>query len=92
MPDDPIRKRLVARGHVQGVFFRDSTRRLAQEQGVNGWARNLPDGGVEVVLEGPPEGVAQVEQLCRSGPGESRVDRVETHQESPEGLKGFEIR
>ena len=52
-----IRRRLVARGRVQGVFFRDSTRRAASSAGVAGWARNRSDGAVEVVFEGDEDPV-----------------------------------
>jgi len=52
-----IRYRVLVSGRVQGVFFRDSCRRLAEEHGVAGWVRNLPDGRVEAVFEGPAEEV-----------------------------------
>ena len=48
---------MVAHGRVQGVFFRDSTRREAERRGVAGWARNTADGTVEAVFEGSPEAV-----------------------------------
>ncbi len=50
----PMRRRVVVHGRVQGVFFRDTTRRLALEQGVSGWVRNNWEGTVEAVFEGPP--------------------------------------
>jgi acylphosphatase len=91
MPD-VIRKRLVIRGRVQGVFFRDCTREHARAEGVSGWARNRDDGSVEVVLEGPPDAVGRVERFCRTGPGGARVEQVQTHEEQPEGLNSFQIR
>jgi acylphosphatase len=84
--------RLQIHGRVQGVFFRDSVRRTATEHGVSGWAENLPDGSVEVVLEGDPGAVAAVAAFCRQGPRHARVDRVEEREESAQGLRGFEIR
>lgn len=76
---------------MQGVFFRDSVRRRAQATGVHGWARNLPDGSVEVVLEGPEPAVAAVVAFCRKGPPQASVESVEVAEESPVGLQGFRI-
>ena len=84
--------RLVIAGRVQGVFFRDSIRRAARNEGVSGWASNREDGAVEVVLEGPPAAVRTVVQYCRIGPVRARVDRVDERHEPTEGLRGFEIR
>ena len=93
MPDgSPIRRRVVARGHVQGVFFRDSTREEAQSRGVGGWVRNTDDGAVEAVFEGAAEEVQALLDLCRSGPGQAQVEDLEVHEEPPEGLTGFEVR
>ncbi|MGZ4166971.1 MAG: acylphosphatase [Solirubrobacteraceae bacterium] len=92
MSSDTIRRRLVVHGRVQGVFFRDSTREAARNEGVAGWAVNRADGAVEVVLEGPQEAVDCVAGYVRRGPSSARVDDVETHDETPEGLRGFEIR
>jgi acylphosphatase len=92
MSSDTIRRRLVIRGQVQGVFFRDSTRRQAERLGVAGWASNRGDGAVEVVLEGPPDAVEQVAGFARRGPSRARVDSVDESAEEPEGLSGFGIR
>jgi acylphosphatase len=87
-----IRRRVVVHGLVQGVFFRDTTRREAEARGVSGWVRNLPDGTVEAVFEGEPEAVEALVEFCRHGPRGARVDRLEEYEESPEGLRGFEVR
>jgi acylphosphatase len=76
---------------VQGVFFRDTCRRVAHEHGVAGTAANLPDGSVEVILEGEPSNVEEVLEWCRSGPSYADVESVEVTEEEPEGLKGFNI-
>lgn len=89
--DDVIRRRLVIRGRVQGVFFRDSTRAQAEAAGVAGRARNRDDGAVEVVLEGPSKAVQRVIDFCRGGPDQADVREVEVSEESPEGLTSFEI-
>jgi acylphosphatase len=87
-----VRRRLVVEGRVQGVFFRESCRREAERAGVAGWARNLDDGRVEVVLEGPATGVEQVAAWCRSGPRSAVVTAVQVVEEEPEGLTGFRSR
>jgi acylphosphatase len=79
----------VVHGKVQGVFFRDSTRRLAEEHGVAGWARNLPDGTVEAVFEGQEPAVAALLRFVALGPPDAVVERIETHEEDPDGLRGF---
>ena len=87
-----VRRRVIAHGYVQGVFFRDTTRRRAESMGVAGWARNNPDGTVESVFEGPPDAVESMVEFCRRGPGRSEVERLEVGEEEPEGLSGFSIR
>jgi acylphosphatase len=92
MPAEVIRRRVVIRGRVQGVFFRDSARGRASAHGVGGWARNRSDGSVEVVLEGPVEAVERVIRFMETGPPRARVDQIEVSEEQPEGLSRFEIR
>jgi acylphosphatase len=87
-----VRSRAIVHGHVQGVFFRDSVRRLAERLGVSGWVRNNWDGTVEAVLEGDRDGVESVVGFMREGPRGARVDRVEVADEEPEGLSGFDVR
>jgi acylphosphatase len=87
-----IRRRLLVAGLVQGVWFRASCREQATARGVAGWARNLDDGRVEVVLEGAREGVAHVEAWCRHGPEHAVVTDVEATDEDPEGLTTFVTR
>ncbi len=63
-------------GRVQGVFFRASTRAQAQRLGVTGWARNLPDGGVQVLACGEPEAVASLRAWLWKGPSAAEVTHV----------------
>ena len=86
------RVQFVARGTVQGVFFRDSVRRKAERMGVAGWVRNTDDGAVEGALEGRDEAVDSMIEFCRSGPGESTVESLKVWDHEPEGSQGFEIR
>jgi acylphosphatase len=79
-------------GRVQGVFFRDSLRRLAEDHGVCGWARNTWEGTVEAVLEGDPKDVDRLVAFAREGPVGAHVERVEVADEDPEGLRGFAVR
>lgn len=80
------------RGLVQGVFFRDSTRRLAQRHGVSGWVANRADGAVEAVFEGEADAVERLVAFSREGPRGAQVESVEVTEEEPEGLTGFAVR
>ena len=92
MAEEPIRRRAIVHGRVQGVFFRDTTRERAHAHGVAGWVCNRPDGSVEAVVEGPPEGVERVLRFLETGPPRARVSNVEVREEPVEGLTGFVVR
>jgi acylphosphatase len=87
-----MRNRVLISGQVQGVYFRDACRRLAIGRGVDGWVRNLPDGRVEAVFEGPADEVRRLVDWARQGPDGATVTDVAVHEEQPEGLTGFAIR
>lgn len=87
-----VRKHLYVSGRVQGVFYRDTCRRVAEEAQVAGWATNLPDGRVEVVLEGDDDAVDRVVGWCHEGTPYSEVANMEVTEEPPEGLEDFKIR
>jgi len=87
-----VRRRVVVQGRVQGVFFRDSLRRLAEREGVSGWARNTSEGTVEAVFEGEPDDVERLVSFAKIGPPDAIVEAVNVSQEEPEGLTGFSIR
>ena len=89
---ETVRRRVVAHGRVQGVFFRDSARSKAAELGVTGWISNRSDGAVEAVFEGAPDAVAAMVDWSRQGPRGADVDGVEESEERPEGLTGFKVR
>jgi acylphosphatase len=86
-----VRTHVVVSGRVQGVFFRDSIRRLAEQHGVAGWVRNTWDGTVEAVFEGEPDCVDRLVEFCREGPPGARVENVDASTETPEGLSGFRV-
>ena len=88
-----VRAHVFIAGRVQGVFFRQSTKRKAQSEGLVGWVRNLDDGRVEAVFEGEEAGVKSAIKWCRSGPDGSKVDELEVSwDESPVGFEDFSIR
>ena len=90
---EPIRRRVVVRGEVQGVFFRDSTRKEAESRGVAGWVRNRDDGSVEARFEGSPNAVEAMIEWCRSGPTRAEVEDMDVIlEEDPDALEGFEVR
>jgi acylphosphatase len=91
MADHAVRRRVIVRGRVQGVFFRDTVRRAAEARGVAGWAANRDDGAVEAALEGETAAVEELIEICRRGPSRARVESIEVVEEEPEGLSGFRI-
>ena len=88
---EQVRRRVVVRGYVQGVFFRDTCRREANARGVGGWVANRSDGAVEAVFEGEPDAVEHMVWFVRNGPGSSDVARVNVDEEEPEDLRGFKV-
>jgi acylphosphatase len=74
-------------GQVQGVFFRASTARVAEQLQLLGWAKNLPDGRVEVLAFGEFAAVGQLGQWLQQGPPRARVDAVETSELDPENYR-----
>jgi acylphosphatase len=87
------RVHLFVSGRVQGVFFRAHTRDLAQKLGLSGFVRNLPDGRVEVVAEGPEEKLQELIEFCHRGPPLAYVTNVEIRWEEPTGeFRGFSVR
>lgn len=88
----PVRVRVFVSGLVQGVGYRYSTMNQAKYFGLGGWVRNLPDGRVEAVFEGPKKAVEGMIDWCRSGPTSARVSELVLEYEDPEGERTFEIR
>lgn len=92
MPDDKVRARVLVAGRVQGVFYRACTRDEARARRLGGWVRNLPDGRVEAVFEGPRPAVEAMVAWCRTGPPLARVRDVEVRWERPIGQIQFGVR
>jgi acylphosphatase len=87
-----VRRRVVASGRVQGVWFRETCRREAEALGVTGWVANRRDGKVEAVFEGEPADVDRMVAWAREGPPRGRVDRLDVKDEEPAGAQGFRVR
>jgi acylphosphatase len=87
-----VARRVVISGHVQGVFFRDTTRREANRHGVAGWVRNCVDGTVEAHFEGDGAAVEELVRWCRQGPRYATVQDVRVEDAEPAGLDRFTIR
>jgi acylphosphatase len=87
-----VRAHVWISGRVQGVFFRAHTKELADELGLTGWVRNLPDGRVEAVFEGEEDAVKEAIEWCKRGPPLASVEKVEVRYEQPTGeFKDFRI-
>ena len=87
-----IARRVIVHGRVQGVFFRDSTRRQAEQRGVAGWVTNRDDGAVEAHFEGDDDAVEALVAWARKGPSRAEVERADVSDAEPEGLSGFAVR
>jgi acylphosphatase len=81
--------RFLVSGHVQGVFFRASTRDQAQRLGLRGYASNLPDGRVEVLAIGDADAVDALERWLQHGPPHAHVQSVVREAAEDDGREGF---
>ncbi len=88
----PVRARVLVSGRVQGVWFRASTADTSRQLGLAGWVRNLPDGRVEAVFEGPGPAVEAAIAWCGKGPPAARVVGCAVSWEEPRGEEGFAVR
>lgn len=86
-----IRRRVVVRGRVQGVWFRESARQRAEQLGIAGWVRNNRDGTVEAEVEGGADDVAVLVSWLRLGPPQARVEAMDVDELSPTGERGFRV-
>lgn len=84
-------RRFLVSGKVQGVWFRESTRREAVRLGLNGSASNLPDGRVEVIAVGSAKDIDQLSVWLRHGPAMARVDKVVEETIDDPGLSRFTV-
>ena len=84
---------MIITGRVQGVYFRESTREIAERLGVVGWIKNLPDGKVEALFQGSPDAVESCVEFCRQGPAMANVEGVvvERRQSIDKNLTAFHV-
>jgi len=86
-----VYKRILIQGHVQGVFFRASTKEKADQLGVSGEVRNLPDGSVEVLAAGAEAAVERLIAWCHEGPPRAEVLSVKVSGIEPGDFDGFKV-
>ena len=87
-----VKRHLGISGRVQGVFFRAWTVQQAERLGVDGWVRNRGDGSVEMVASGPPDAVEALIALCRRGPPQAHVERIDIAEWEEPVAPGFTTR
>jgi acylphosphatase len=90
--DDRTRAHVYVSGKVQGVYFRATTRNMAEQHDVDGWVRNLDDGRVEAVFEGSEADVETMVEFCHEGSESARVEDVDVTYEEPRNAGDFRIR
>jgi len=87
------RVRIIVHGSVQGVFFRSNTRTMASDLGLKGYAKNMPDGSVEVVAEGEKDKLKELIEFCKKGPEAAEVSKIDVKfSEASNEFEGFEVR
>ncbi|NIQ02016.1 MAG: acylphosphatase [Nitrospinaceae bacterium] len=82
---------MVVHGRVQGVFFRASTQKKAEELGLAGWVKNRPDGTVEIHAEGQQETLEKLIEWCRQGPALASVSSIDLDWINAGGMESFDI-
>lgn len=88
-----VRVHVYVSGRVQGVFYRQNAKRVADSLGLKGWVRNLDDGRVEAIIEGPEEAVMKMVDWMRRGPALAHVERIQVSREIYTGeFQDFRIR
>lgn len=85
------RVKLLLTGLVQGVFFRVNAQDQAKKLGLTGYVKNLSNGQVEAVFEGPEDKIDDIIYWIKQGPASSRIDQLDIIQEKPANLTSFEI-
>lgn len=91
--EEKIRAHIFASGKVQGVFYREKTRKQAEKIGVTGWVKNLADGRVEAIFEGDRDKVEKMVNWARKGPIWAKIEALDVVWEDHHGeFNGFEIR
>lgn len=82
---------LLIRGKVQGVFFRETSRQLAEKLHIKGWIKNTPDGKVEALVTGDENDLNDFVSFCKAGPGRAVVDEVKVSKKQKIDFEKFEV-
>lgn len=85
MEEQHLKAHIFVEGKVQGVFYRSWVKKMAEELTVNGWVKNLDDGRIEAIFEGPRDKVDELVELCKQGSESAKVKHVDVVFEEPEG-------
>ena len=83
---------LMVKGKVQGVFYRATAKKMADEIGITGWVKNTPDNSVEMIISGSQQGLQQFIEWCKQGPARANVSEVKVDETKEEKFDKFEIR
>ncbi|MBL7054159.1 acylphosphatase [Candidatus Woesearchaeota archaeon] len=84
---------LIINGKVQGVFYRDNTKKKASELGLKGFVKNIENGLVEIIAEGPEDKLSELIEFCKNNPGYSEVDRLDIKKEKATNeFIGFKVK
>ncbi len=87
------RAHIIVSGRVQGVFFRHNTNKVANKLGLKGFVKNLPNGDVEIIAEGPEEKIKELIGFCKKGPENAYVDNIEIDYKEPTNeFKTFSVK
>ncbi len=78
-------------GHVQGVFYRSNTHKVADRLGLTGWVKNCEDGSVEIHAEGDKNTLEELIEWCRHGPALAKVSKIDLNWIDSQGLRSFDI-
>lgn len=90
--EDRTRVHVFVNGDLQGTGFKQAIADKAAEQGVAGWVKDLSDGRIEAVIEGPRDEVYRVVGVCRAGPRGGNVSGVQVDREPPRDERSFKIK
>ncbi len=82
---------LLIKGKVQGVFYRATAKKVAEQLGINGWIKNTKEGNVEVIVTGNEERLNEFLNWCKQGPKDAKVTEVVLTTKNPEAFNGFSI-
>ncbi len=83
---------LIVKGKVQGVFYRATAKKIADEIGITGWVKNTPDDCVEIVASGSQQELQQFIEWCKKGPARAKVSEVKVAEMGEETFDEFKIK